>query len=252
MTFYQLHHQQEPLLLCNVWDINSAIIAEKSGFCAIGTSSAAIAHSMGRQDGENIPFSSLLSVVKNITANTALPLTVDIESGYSTDPYQVASHIKVLANCGVVGINIEDSLCQPLRQLQDADVFAEHLKIITTQLKKDGIDVFVNVRTDVFLLNHSNQVPETQKRMTLYQAAGADGIFVPGLRAELDIIEVVQCTELPINVMLVPELPNFNKLKELGIKRISMGNAAYDAMNKKLESIFVEVNKQQSFSSLIS
>ncbi len=251
MTFSELHHQQKPLLLGNVWDINSAIVAEKVGFSAIGTSSAAIAAASGQKDGENIPFSHLHTVAKGIMANTTLPLTVDIESGYSENPHQVAQHIKQLAESGVVGINIEDSICRPNRQLIVAENFANNLKIISTQLQKDNIDVFMNIRTDVFLLNQTDLITETQKRINLYQAAGANGIFVPGLQVEQDIAEIVQCTDLPINVMCVPNLPNFDKLQRLGIKRISMGNAVYDHLNKKLEYLFNQINKQQSFETLI-
>ena len=42
-NFKNLHHQDSPLLLGNVWDVQSALLFQKLGFKAIGTSSAAIA-----------------------------------------------------------------------------------------------------------------------------------------------------------------------------------------------------------------
>ncbi|MGC4128346.1 MAG: isocitrate lyase/phosphoenolpyruvate mutase family protein [Bergeyella sp.] len=43
MKFKNLHNQKKPLLIANVWDVQSVKIAEELNFQAIGTSSAAIA-----------------------------------------------------------------------------------------------------------------------------------------------------------------------------------------------------------------
>lgn len=58
--FLQLHQNTQPLLLGNIWDVNSARIFESNGFKAIGTSSQAVAKVFGYDDGENIPFDTLL------------------------------------------------------------------------------------------------------------------------------------------------------------------------------------------------
>ncbi len=50
-TFNELHFQDSPLFLANVWDVKSALTFQKLGFKALGTSSAAIATSMGYEDG---------------------------------------------------------------------------------------------------------------------------------------------------------------------------------------------------------
>ncbi|WP_374684792.1 GNAT family N-acetyltransferase [Scandinavium manionii] len=43
MNFIELHNQNKPLLIANVWDAGSAIAAQQAGYQALGTSSAAIA-----------------------------------------------------------------------------------------------------------------------------------------------------------------------------------------------------------------
>ena len=96
---------ENPLVICNVWDAASAVIAQNSGFSAIGTSSAAIAKNLGKEDGENISFESLLSIVDIIGKSTTLPLTVDIEAGYGHTPEVIAGNIIKLTNLGVVGID---------------------------------------------------------------------------------------------------------------------------------------------------
>lgn len=247
MKFKKLHKQKSPLLICNVWDVPSAKIAEKLNFQAIGTSSSAIATILGYQDGEEISFSELEYVVKRIASNTYLPLSVDLESGYSRESKDIVDHIKRLADLGVVGINIEDSIIHKKRTLVDAVEFSETLSEVTKRLAKEDVDMFINVRTDTFLLGHTNVIEETKKRIRLYEKVGANGIFTPCIEKISDIKEIVNCTSLPVNVMCMPNLPDFDTLNEIGVKRISMGNFLFDKMYNQFEQTTAVVLKQKSF-----
>jgi len=246
--FNTLHQQATPLILCNVWDVTSAKTAEKMGFSAIGTSSAAIANMLGYEDGEEMRFEKLLFMVKRITACCDLPLTVDIEAGYSDDPIITAGYIKALANVGVVGINLEDSKVVGSRTLVCADTFADYLSKIGQQLSQEKIDIFINVRTDTFLLAQENALVETQKRASLYKSAGADGLFVPCITRVDDIQAVVSATKLPVNVMCMPDLPDFDTLSVLGVKRISMGNFLFDKLQNDFEVTLKNIVDKNCFS----
>ncbi|TPN88680.1 isocitrate lyase/PEP mutase family protein [Aquimarina algicola] len=247
MKFKELHYQNDPLLICNVWDVPSAIMAEKMGFKAIGTSSAAIAEIFGYQDGEEISFSELLYVVKKISANSHLPLTVDIESGYSRDPKAIAHHIKELAKLGVVGINIEDTVVTDHRDFITAEEFAKTLTLVKKELKDEGISMFINIRTDAFLLGVQNPVEETLQRIKIYEDVEIEGVFVPCIQDKEDIRKIVESTSLPINVMWMPALPNFNVLQELGVKRISMGGFLFQNVYSKMGEMLEQILQQQSF-----
>jgi len=227
MNFKNLHNQNSPLLICNVWDAMSAQIAEKLGFQAIGTSSAAMAAMLGYDDGEMMPFSELCMVITRITETTHLPLSVDIEAGYSRNPSEIVENIKTLVNLGVVGINIEDSVVGYERVLIDAEV-------------------------DVFLMEVNNPVVEAIKRIKMYEANGANGVFVPCIEKVNDIQEITSCSALPINVMCMPNLPDFKKLKELGVSRVSMGDFLFDNMYSHFESMLRSVVDTQSFRPVIS
>jgi hypothetical protein len=100
--FKELHHQDTPLLMGNAWDVKSALIMQSLGFRAIGTSSAAIAASQGYQDGEGMPFKDLVKIVRSIQLKLEIPLTVDIEGGFSRDIDEVCANVKSLADLGVV------------------------------------------------------------------------------------------------------------------------------------------------------
>ncbi|WP_313581180.1 isocitrate lyase/phosphoenolpyruvate mutase family protein [Chishuiella sp.] len=250
MNFTELHQQNNPLLIANVWDIPSTKIAEELGFKAIGTSSAAIASLFGYNDGEDMSFSELEYMVKRIRATTQLPLSVDIESGYSDDTDTIANNIIKLVNLGIVGINIEDSKVNEKRELINAEKFAQQLLEIKTILRAENKNVFMNVRTDTFLLGVPNVIDETKKRIDLYTKAGADGIFVPCIENLEDIQEIVNYTRLPINVMCLPNLPDFEILKNLGVKRISMGNFLFDKMYQNFKELENDVLINKSFKSI--
>lgn len=257
MNFKQLHQQEHALLIANVWDVPSAQLAQELGFQAIGTSSAAIAATFGYEDGEGIAFSTLCFVVERITSQVSLPLTVDLEAGYSDEPLIIVEHIKQLAALGVVGINIEDSLVKSddsgaasERFLVDAETFSLKLKAVKQMLKDDHVDIFVNVRTDPFLLGTQDALTQTLTRITLYESAGADGIFIPCVTERTDIEICVQSTSLPINVMYMDQLTNFDALADYGVKRISMGSFVFERGLKQLKENLTEV-LSKNFSSQI-
>src|SRR5574337_841209 len=106
LQLHQLHSQDTPIILPNIWDVMGAKLLENLGYHAVATASAAIAYSNGYLDGEKIPFNELLSILARITNKTNLPVTADIESGYTADNAQLKENIKLLIQSGIVGINI--------------------------------------------------------------------------------------------------------------------------------------------------
>ena len=198
MNFKDMHYQSEPLLICNVWDASSSRVAEKLGFQAVGTSSGAIAASLGYEDGEEISFSELKFMIEQIAKASSLPLTVDLESGYGDGPEEIADNIKVLTELGVVGINIEDSKVNETRELVDPETFCELLVEVRKILEEENIDLFINVRVDTYIMTLMSGMPqpleETIKRIKVYEKAGVDGIFVPFISNSEDITEVTSAT----------------------------------------------------------
>ncbi|ELR72397.1 Putative carboxyvinyl-carboxyphosphonate phosphorylmutase [Fulvivirga imtechensis AK7] len=250
LTFKNLHLQSTPLLLANVWDVNSAKTMEDLGFSALGTSSAAVAHTLGYEDGEEMPFEELLFMVKKIAAKVTIPFTVDIEGGYDRDISGIVSNIKKLHDIGAFGINIEDSVIENGRKILPADDFGQKIAAIKKLLHEQQTDIFVNVRTDTYLLPVPEALAETKKRVRIYEEAGADGVFVPCIVNSGDIKEIVSNTGLPVNVMCMPDLPAFNELAQLGVKRISMGNFVHSHMANKLKETAEAIKVYQSFKPL--
>lgn len=248
--FSQLHQNSNPLLLGNIWDANSAKIVEQKGFKAIGTSSQAVAKSLGYEDGEKLPFESLFQVAKRVVEVVGIPCTVDVEGGYSRTVDGIVENIKKLHDVGVVGINLEDTIPGTTRQLQSVTEFQKILSGVAEKISRNNMHVFLNIRTDGFLLGMPTALAETLTRIKSYENSGANGIFVPCITNKNDIKEVVNATHLPINVMCMPELPNFEDLKSLGVKRISMGPFLKTYVNKKMEEAISAIVQDNNFSCL--
>ncbi len=241
--FKQLHKESTPLLLGNVWDAHSAKIAEKTGYKALGSSSHAIAFSLGYEDGEKIPFEELFFVVKRIIESVKIPVSVDFEAGYSSDPKQVAKYVKKLVDIGVVGINLEDGIVKNgKRELGSSKLLSDKIEAI-----KSNTDVFINARTDTFTTKHPQALEEAIARSKEYGDAGADGFFVPLIEKEEDITEFVNNIKLPLNVFTTPNLPDYEKLGKLGVKRISHGAKQYDQLMRKSEEIFTDFLESKNY-----
>jgi 2-methylisocitrate lyase-like PEP mutase family enzyme len=245
--FKALHQQNEPLLLGNAWNVSSARILQENGIKAIATSSSAIADTLGYEDGERIPFAELFFIVEKIAKQVTVPLSADIERGYSGDVNVVVNHIEQLHDIGVVGINLEDSVQAEQLVLGATDSFCQKLAFIKNKLAQKNIDLFINARTDTFLLQVPDALAETLTRIKAYQQAGADSIFVPFIKDVADISTVTAATSLPVNVLALPDLPSFDILKEAGVKRISMGGSIYRSINNHLKQVLYEISNKGSF-----
>lgn len=232
--FSKLHHQNDLLLLGNVWDAQSAKIAESAGFKALGSSSHAIANSLGYADGEQMPVDELLFIVERIVKSVKIPVSVDFESGYSDDPDQVAKYVKQLVELGVAGINLEDGkVVKSTRTLGKATLLSDKIAAIKALTK----NIFINARTDTYTTKHETALEETLKRAQIYDQAGADGFFVPLAETKVDIEKIVNSTRLPLNLFLTDKLPKAAVLTEIGVKRLSHGAKIYEylvAENTKL------------------
>ena len=247
-AFRNLHHAEPLFVLPNVWDAKSARLFQENGFPAVATSSSAVAESLGYPDGEGMPFFDYLFVIARILAAVEVPLSVDLEMGYGKTDEQIYQNIRRLIDLGVVGINLEDSTIDGSgRVLKDAGVFVGTVAHIRKRLAEEKLELFINIRCDTYLLDVDGKRRETGRRVKLYEAAGADGIFLPCISDKDEIAEAVKHTHLPLNVMCVPGLPGFETLDQLGVKRVSMGPFLFGKVYEEAGRLSRAVNTSGSF-----
>ncbi|MGO4222048.1 isocitrate lyase/phosphoenolpyruvate mutase family protein [Lysobacter sp. TAF61] len=219
-TRFRQLHAQGLLLLANAWDAGSARLIESLGAKAIATTSAGVAWAHGYADGDQLPIGQLVASAASIARVIAVPLSVDVEGGYCDDPATVADNVVRLAEIGAVGINLEDGAGTP-------ELLCAKIERIKRECAQRGLEVFINARTDVYLRGLApagQRVAPTLARAALYRAAGADGLFVPGLTEAAEIEAIASQAGLPLNVMLRPNLPDTATLETLGVRRLSAGS----------------------------
>ncbi|MBR1120428.1 isocitrate lyase/phosphoenolpyruvate mutase family protein [Bradyrhizobium lablabi] len=224
-TFHGLHRKGDPLVLFNAWDVATAKAIAKTSR-AVATSSGAVASALGYADGENVPLELVAGLVSRVTASVSVPVSIDLEAGYGDTPEAAANSAASILKAGAIGINIEDGLSAGKRQLVSSDQHAAKIKAVRDTAQQLGIHLFINARTDPFLLKFGSPdecLNEAARRAKVYAEAGADGIFVPGL-TDLPLIEkFVELAPLPVNIMVTRGVPEIADLARVGVRRVSLG-----------------------------
>ncbi|WP_057914684.1 isocitrate lyase/PEP mutase family protein [Peribacillus muralis] len=253
-TFQQLHRQSSTFVLPNAWDASSARIFQESGFKAIGTTSAGMAISLGYSDGEKIPFEKLIEALKMIVNSVNIPVSADIEAGYGASIEEVIENIRQIILTGVVGINIEDGTGNPEDPIFDVSLQVEKITAIKELSRLLKMPLFINARIDLYWLNIGNPALRLQSainRAIAYQKAGADCIFIPGVKNIDSIKKLRQEISSPINLLAGADMPSLKQISETGIERVSSGSAPFRATITLLRKISEDIINHGNFQLMI-
>jgi 2-methylisocitrate lyase-like PEP mutase family enzyme len=206
-------HQESPILvLPNAWDVASAVaLSAVPGVRALATTSAAVARSLGFQDGERAPRDEMLRMASRIAAAVAVPVTADLEAGYG-DPVGTA---RAAWDGGIAGLNFEDSPGGRLLPVEEQAALIGAIREAVPEL-------VVNARVDVFVRGVGD-VDDAVARGNAYLAAGADCVYPIACPAET-IAELVQRIDGPVNILLTPNGPSPAELERLGVARVTWGS----------------------------
>ena len=220
-------HRGQILLLPNVWDVASARIVEEAGFAAIATTSAGVAFSLGYPDGERITREEMLARIARITKAVEVPVTADVEAGYGNRPQDAARIASEVIQAGAVGMNLEDGTDDRAHPLLELSLQLEKIRAVREAALKAGVPLILNARTDVYLAQVGP--PETRyqnalSRLIAFRDAGADCVFVPGLKDPETIGHMVRDLRCPVNILAGPGSPAVPQLEQLGVARVSLGS----------------------------
>ncbi|NBI30214.1 isocitrate lyase/PEP mutase family protein [Chengkuizengella marina] len=255
--FRELHRKDKPMVLLNIWSVESAKALTSTNIKLVPTGSYAMADNYGYEDGENMPFEEIVTYISQLQPYENF-ITVDIESGYATNLSELEKNIITLTENGVVGINIEDKV-KGTSSLFNINEQCQRISFIRKVCEKIGSDIFINVRTDTYFMGDilSNNLSDeclhqTLTRMKAYGEAGADGVFVPGLTNKEHIQSITNSSIVPINLMLDIKKDNMVDYLNLGVARISFGPSLYFSYNesadKDLDKFYKNIlNKLNSY-----
>jgi len=226
--FQALHKGPGLFILPNAWDVTSAKIYETAGFKAIGTTSAGISATLGYPDGQVMSLEENLQTVRRIVNRVDLPVSVDIEAGYSTSLDGVVKAARGVVEAGAVGLNLEDATGDVSDPLFGIPMMVDRIRAVREMALHEGAGLVVNIRTDVYLVR--SQIPQDRLRRAVdrgnaYRQAGADCIFVPDM-GDLDstaIRTLVQEVDAPLNIIAGSRTPPIAELRAMGVRRVSLG-----------------------------
>jgi 2-methylisocitrate lyase-like PEP mutase family enzyme len=243
-AFRAMHHAQRILLLPNAWDVSSARVIEAAGFGAIATTSAGVAFTLGYPDGQHISRNEMLQAVARIAAVINVPVTADVEAGYGDRPEDAAQTAAEVIDSGAVGMNLEDASGDANHPLVDLPLQLEKIVAVRQEARTAGVPIVLNARTDVYLLQVGpveNRYDQALHRLAAFRDAGADCVFLPGLRDAATIARLVKDLDFPLNILAGPGSPSVPELRQLGVARVSLGSgpmrATLDLLGRMAEEL---------------
>jgi 2-methylisocitrate lyase-like PEP mutase family enzyme len=248
-----MHSGKEILLLPNVWDVASARIIEETGFGAIATTSAGIAFSLGYPDGQKISREEMLAAVARIARSVRVPVTADVEAGYGDTPEDAARTAQGVIDAGAVGLNLEDAASDPGTPLVELPLQLEKIRAVREVAARLKVPLVLNARTDVYLLqvgDPAKRYDEAVRRLRTFRDAGADCVFLPGVRDAATIRRLVSELQCPLNILAGPGSPSIPELQKLGVARVSLGSGPMRATLGLLRRLAEELREDGTYAAM--
>jgi 2-methylisocitrate lyase-like PEP mutase family enzyme len=224
-AFQALHSRPQAFIIPNPWDIGTARLLEHFGFEALATTSAGYAFSAGKADNTADRFSVMQHVASLATASD-LPVSADWGNGFGDDPRMAAEAIQLAAQAGAVGGSIEDATGHGDHAIYEQAHAVERVKAAVEAARTLPFPFTLTARAENYL-NGKPDLNDTIKRLQLYQSAGADVLYAPGIVKRDEIAALLCSVDRPVNVLTaIPGITlNLQELSALGVRRVSVGSA---------------------------
>jgi 2-methylisocitrate lyase-like PEP mutase family enzyme len=248
--FKRLHEGPGAFVMPNPWDAGTARILSGIGYPALATTSAGLAYTLGRRDGQSaVSREEALEHSALITAATDLPVNGDLENGFGHDPESVAETIRGAAAAGLVGCSIEDSTSAPGEPIYTLAHAVERIAAGAEAAAALPFPFMLTARAENYLHGRSD-LDDTIARLQAFEKAGADVLYAPGLRDIEDIRTVCASLSKPVNVLALPGAPSVEVLSAAGVRRISLGSGFINTALGALIRAARDVHEHGTFGSL--
>jgi 2-methylisocitrate lyase-like PEP mutase family enzyme len=223
-AFAELHKRSGTFIIPNPWDIGSARLLQHLGFEALATSSSGYAFSVGKAD-HNVGRENMLEHAAAIAAATDLPVSIDLENGFGDAPATVAETIRLAGATGAAGGSVEDSTERKDDPIYDRGLAADRIRAAAEAAHSLPFPFMLTARAENYLVGKPD-LKDTIERLQMYQEAGADVLYAPGLRTIEDIATLVRSVDRPVNVIMSLKGVNLSAadLSKVGVRRISVGS----------------------------
>lgn len=221
VEFHSLH-SSGCFVMPNPWDVGSAQALEQMGFKALATTSAGLAWTLGRTDGQ-VTLDQALDHLRVIAEAVTVPVNADFEGGYAVDPAHVGKHVKLAADTGIAGLSIEDSSGDGAHPLFEFDLAVERVSAAREAIDESGTGIVLTGRSEGFVCGRPD-IDETIRRLRAYADAGADCLYAPRIeRLEHVAAIVAAVSPKPVNLLINAPFTTVAEAAQMGVRRISVG-----------------------------
>ena len=249
--------EEKPLQVAGAINAYTARMAEATGFRALYVSGGGVAaNSLGLPDLGISTMEDVLTDVRRITDATALPLLVDIDTGWGS-AFNIARTIRSMIKVGAAAVHIEDQVgakrCghRPGKELVAAAEMVDRIKA-AVDARSDASFVLM-ARTDA-LANEG--LPAAIERAQAYVAAGADMIFAEAVTELTMYTEFRRAVGVPIlaNITEFGQTPLFTRdeLAAAGVDIVLYCCAAYRAMNAAALKVYETIRAEGTQRDVVS
>ena len=245
-TFHKLH-EAGCFVIPNPWNVGSARYLQGLGFKALATTSSGHAHSEGYADGAQSQ-DDVLAHYRELAAATDIPLNADFENAFADDPEGVATNVTRCVATGVAGLSVEDSPNSATTPLYDFDLSVARVKAARAAIDRAGGEVVFTARAENFIRG-VNDLDDVIRRLKAYAAAGADCLYVPGIKTREQIEAVVKAVApKPVNFLNSGAYGfTVSDLTAMGVRRISVGGSLARVAMHAFVKVAIEIAKDGKF-----
>lgn len=247
--FRSLHEGPGTFVIPNPWDAGTARILSSLEFAALATTSAGLAFSLGRRDGEGlVSREEVLEHIRAVVGASDRPVSGDLENGFGDDPKTVAETIRLAARAGLVGGSIEDATGDARKPIYDHSQAVERIAEAVEAANSLEFPFTLTARAENFL-HGIYDLDDTIRRLQDFSAAGAHVLYAPCLR-NLEEIKAVCAAVAPkaVNVLVGANGLTLAELADAGVRRVSLGSALSRMALSALMAAAIEIKKHGTFS----
>ena len=180
---------------------------------------------MGRVDGGTITRNEALAHAQDLVSAVDIPVSGDFENGFGQDPETVAETIRLAAEVGLAGCSIEDTAL-PEFGAYAFEFSVDRIRAAAAAARALPGDFVMIARADG-LIYGTYDLEEAIRRVQAYEAAGADGVYIPAPPDFEGLKRIVDSVSVPVNALASGGFSNhrIEDFARIGVARISVGAA---------------------------
>ena len=249
--------EERPLQVVGAITAYTARMAEATGFRALYLSGGGVAaNSLGMPDLGISTMEDVLTDARRITDVSALPLLVDIDTGWG-GAFKIARTIRAMEKAGVAAVHMEDQVgtkrCghRPGKEVVAAEEMVDRIKA-AIDARTDPHFVLM-ARTDALASEGLNAAVE---RCAAYVEAGAEMIFAEAVTELSMYAKFKEALRVPIlaNITEFGQTPLYTKeeLASAGVDIVLYCCSAYRAMNAAALKVYEAIRTEGTQRSVVS